>query len=301
VGRGFNGGWRKIMGPDARNMVYPDNNNRNWDASDLIYLPDAYYGDPAFTWLITVAPTSILFLHSARFPTDLRGDLLVGDIWGTISRFRMNTTRTGFVLPGGLADMVADNSSERNTLVWSDGWGVITDFKIGHDGYLYVCTYEGTSSTPAGIRRARPVNPPEIIQGRVKLSERNGLPLGVSLTIELYGEDIVQYLATTLDAYGRFSEQVSAPGTYTVKAKAGSYLSVSVPHVTIAPQGFAYREFLFTVNGDVNGDNVIDDADLLSVLFAFGSSESTADLNNDGVVDDADLLTVLFNFGSAGE
>jgi len=38
----------------------------------------------------------------------------------------------------------------------------------------------------------------------------------------------------------------------------------------------------------------------LGVLFAFGSSDSAADLNNDGVVDDADLLTVLFNFGSTG-
>jgi hypothetical protein len=54
------------------------------------------------------------------------------------------------------------------------------------------------------------------------------------------------------------------------------------------------------VNGDINGDDVIDDADLLGVLFAFGSSDSAADLNNDGVVDDADLLTVLFNFGSTG-
>jgi len=54
---------------------------------------------------------------------------------------------------------------------------------------------------------------------------------------------------------------------------------------------------VFTVNGDINGDDVIDDADLLSVLFAFGSSDAAADLNNDGVVDDADLLTVLFNFG----
>ncbi len=51
------------------------------------------------------------------------------------------------------------------------------------------------------------------------------------------------------------------------------------------------------MNGDINGDDVIDDADLLSVLFAFGSSDAAADLNNDGVVDDADLLTVLFNFG----
>ncbi len=51
--------------------------------------------------------------------------------------------------------------------------------------------------------------------------------------------------------------------------------------------------------GDVNGDGCVDDADLLAVLFAFGSTGGGAeDVNNDGVVDDADLLTVLFNFGS---
>lgn len=50
---------------------------------------------------------------------------------------------------------------------------------------------------------------------------------------------------------------------------------------------------------DVNGDGCVDDADLLRVLFAFGSTGSNLpeDLNRDGVVDDADLLEVLFNFG----
>jgi hypothetical protein len=53
--------------------------------------------------------------------------------------------------------------------------------------------------------------------------------------------------------------------------------------------------------GDVDLSGCIDDADLLAILFAFGSSGSSAgraDTNCDGVVDDADLLTVLFNFGS---
>jgi hypothetical protein len=50
--------------------------------------------------------------------------------------------------------------------------------------------------------------------------------------------------------------------------------------------------------GDVNGDGCIDDADLLQVLFAFGSTNSVnEDINSDSVVDDADLLIVLFNFG----
>jgi hypothetical protein len=34
------------------------------------------------------------------------------------------------------------------------------------------------------------------------------------------------------------------------------------------------------------------------VLFNFGDS-GAGDVNNDGIVDDADLLVVLFNFGSS--
>ncbi len=53
------------------------------------------------------------------------------------------------------------------------------------------------------------------------------------------------------------------------------------------------------VEGDVNGDGCVDDADLLQVLFNFGATgNNDADVNNDGVVDDADLLIVLFNFGT---
>ena len=57
--------------------------------------------------------------------------------------------------------------------------------------------------------------------------------------------------------------------------------------------------FYVPVEGDVDGNGCVDDADLLQVLFAFGASEcSPADVNGDGIVDDADLLTVLFNFGN---
>lgn len=54
-----------------------------------------------------------------------------------------------------------------------------------------------------------------------------------------------------------------------------------------------------TAGGDVDLNGCIDDADLLAVLFAFGSSGLflPEDVTCDGVVDDADLLTVLFAFG----
>ncbi|MCS6919395.1 MAG: hypothetical protein NZM28_06460, partial [Fimbriimonadales bacterium] len=56
----------------------------------------------------------------------------------------------------------------------------------------------------------------------------------------------------------------------------------------------------YAPSADLNGNGCVDDADLLTVLFAFGQSGANlaADLNGDGAVDDADLLTVLFDFGS---
>ncbi len=52
-------------------------------------------------------------------------------------------------------------------------------------------------------------------------------------------------------------------------------------------------------DGDANRDGVVNDADLLIVLFQFGQSGFglQGDVNNDGTVNDADLLIVLFNFG----
>lgn len=64
--------------------------------------------------------------------------------------------------------------------------------------------------------------------------------------------------------------------------------------------GGRYLDLLvLRVEGDINGDGCVDDADLLQVLFAFGQTgaELPEDINGDGVVDDADLLVVLFNFG----
>jgi len=57
------------------------------------------------------------------------------------------------------------------------------------------------------------------------------------------------------------------------------------------------QQVVCTPPGDVNRDGMIDDADLLQVLFDFGQETSCADVTMDGTVDDADLLVVLFNFG----
>ena len=84
-----------------------------------------------------------------------------------------------------------------------------------------------------------------------------------------------------------------------VQVKAQGALSQLFPE-TLLPGGDTLDPYLRSqlVLGDVNGDDCIDDADLLAVLFAFGGGDPNADLNGDGIVDDADLLLVLFNFGA---
>jgi hypothetical protein len=77
------------------------------------------------------------------------------------------------------------------------------------------------------------------------------------------------------------------------------WLGVRIPNVNVS--GTVNLGSITLPNGDANGDLVVDDADLLVVLFEFGGDNAAADLNQDGTVDDADLLIVLFNFGIQGE
>ena len=299
VRKGMNGGWRKIVGPDARDAAGSWNGNRSWDVADLVMLPNAYYADPIFSWLEPIAVTAPVFVRSARYDPNLRDQLIVGDHrYGNLYLFSVSDNRSDLILEGDLADRVADSETERNQFLWGWRWGTVTDMKIGPDGFLYVCSLR----IARGIFRIRPISPPEIVHGHARLEGWQGSMLGIPLTLELrQNDEPVQTITTTLDAFGRFSERVNTPGVYSVRAKAGSYLSIRLSSVSIAAQGYAYLPLAFTVNGDANGDNIIDDADLLIVLFEFGSASSNGDLNGDGVVDDADLLIVLFNFGRSGE
>ncbi len=101
--------------------------------------------------------------------------------------------------------------------------------------------------------------------------------------------------------------------TYCAQIGSGSYLiiaaSVSSDGRYLVGTGYnaqqgRSRGFLLDTwrTGDTNGDGCIDDADLLNVLFAFGSAGSGRTrhegINHDGIMDDADLLEVLFQFGN---
>jgi aldose sugar dehydrogenase len=139
VEAGFNSGWDVLMGPDSRD---PE------DANQLFQMPGggSTYRDPEFSWLSTIAPTGIVFPSGSVLGPGYDGAALVGDFnVGQIYRLPLNVGRDGLALTGGLADQVADDTTERDSLRVGADFGPITALTLGPDGALYVLTYfEGT-------------------------------------------------------------------------------------------------------------------------------------------------------------
>ncbi len=130
---GFNSGWHKLMGPMARSNV---------TESDLVMFEGAQYHDPVFSWFDSIGVTDIEFLDSDRLGERYENNIFVGDINnGNLYFFQVNEARDGFVLEGGLSDLVADTESERAAVTLGAGFKGITDIETGPDGNLYVLSY----------------------------------------------------------------------------------------------------------------------------------------------------------------
>ncbi|HEX7033082.1 MAG TPA: PQQ-dependent sugar dehydrogenase [Nitrososphaera sp.] len=137
---GFNSGWADIQGlasSDENDEVEVDEDLEDFDES-------GQYSDPEFVWQNPVGVTAIKFFNSTALGDEYENDLFVGDINdGTLYHFDLDESRSELVLEGLLADKVADNDSELDSVIFGTGFGSITDIEVGPDGYLYVLLYGG--------------------------------------------------------------------------------------------------------------------------------------------------------------
>ena len=68
--------------------------------------------------------------------------MLVADVNnGRIYQFKLNDNRDALSLNGSLIDKVANSDKELDNVIFAKGFGVITDLKVGYDGYLYVVVF----------------------------------------------------------------------------------------------------------------------------------------------------------------
>jgi hypothetical protein len=159
--------------------------------------------------------------------------------------------------------------------------------------------YQLQGGVPATFALQLGGNATPSLYGRITISGYTGSLEGKTATIKVkQGTQVFTYTAT-LGANGQYAVPIDQTGNIEVLAQVAPGLARKVSLSNVS--GPVQQNFLDLTNGDVNGDNVVDDADLLQVLFNFGGSDSASDVNGDSTVDDADLLIVLFNFGSVGD
>jgi aldose sugar dehydrogenase len=154
---GFNSGWNIIQGiwlADRADPFLPSSESEKADSKDTEDLVDfggeGKYSSPEFTWWQTLGPTALKFLSSGKLGESYKNDMFVGDVqFGNVYHFELNEDRTELALPGGpLSDKVADTDEEllrENgdvSLVFAHGFGIITDIQVGHDGLLYILSFD---------------------------------------------------------------------------------------------------------------------------------------------------------------
>ena len=138
---GFNSGWREVIGFSNETDEFNEENLETFGGKGT-------YRDPEFIWRDTIAPTSVLFIHTDNLGPKYKDNLFVGSVKnGTIFNFPLDETRAHLVLTGPLADKTADNNQETGSVTFGRNFGIITDLQIGPDGNLYVLSnykHDGT-------------------------------------------------------------------------------------------------------------------------------------------------------------
>ena len=150
-------------------------------------------------------------------------------------------------------------------------------------------TPTATQLTPTATATATPI-PPTTLSGQVLA--------GKPITVSLYGagNSLVTSINTNPD--GTFS--LTAPdGTYTVIATASGFLRAQGS--AILTSGNTAMPTVTLLGGDIDGNDVIDQFDVLTIGMNYDAASPTAaDLNNDGVINLLDLEILARNYRMTG-
>jgi hypothetical protein len=225
--------------------------------------------------------------------------------------------------PGGTAVLVGDVAADPFQIVIRDSSGEFHS-RILHSGPGALATINvGPVTTPqfsGQIARPEPGDegPPASYVGELSVSF---WPVG-AIPPWRGGNDrpAATFHNVALDSQGHFritdiAPSLLSPGVYDLRVRSRGTLARLAPSVTVPPAGAlgvaAPAMGSITLEGlwagDIDGNNVVDQADLLELQAGFGLLEgqpgfnADADFNGDGVVDVLDFSILARSFGRRGE
>ncbi len=167
-------------------------------------------------------------------------------------------------------------------------------------------TPTATQSTPVETSTPTPVESPGANRYRVdargfahthrphrRQPHRTG-PATKPVTVSLYAAET---LVATVTANPDGSFSLTAPaGTYTITASASGFL-MAEGSATITGGSTSTKPTLTLLAGDIDGNDVIDQFDALTIGMGYNTATpAAADLNNDGVINVLDLEQLAGNY-----
>ena len=279
------------LGGVTSDVYSSDNSGRSVGAS---YLPDGDY-------------------HACVYAGGTITDL--GTVWGTCSiAWGINSSGQivgegnegdcccwdGFLYAGGVMTDLNDLLDEDSWAYWIEVGTAIAD-----NG-----TIAATGYAPDGNEHALLLTPYASVSGKVTLQDFVGDPTQQSVCFELLSPGTTTVLETDwvyLNADETYQFSTGLVGKFDVEAQGQTWLSKRISNVTLGVGGVVTGLSFSLVNGDVNGDDVIDLADLVEIAAAWRSTPDSdnwdpcADLNGDGVVNLADWMIVAKNWRKSGD
>jgi hypothetical protein len=122
---------------------------------------------------------------------------------------------------------------------------------------------------------------------------------GKPVTVSLYDGTNTLVAAVSANSDGTFN--LTAPaGTYTIRATASGFLSAQ-GSVAISPASSTLVPTVTLLAGDIDGNNVIDQFDALTIGMSYNTNTpAAADLNNDNTINVLDLELLAQNYRATG-
>ncbi|HRF58416.1 MAG TPA: hypothetical protein PLH94_00720 [Fimbriimonadaceae bacterium] len=143
---------------------------------------------------------------------------------------------------------------------------------------------------------------PTPISGSVHLQDMIPDPSGkvAEVIVRQNGQDVL-VKHVVLGAGGSYSISANLEaGPAVVAVKASHWLRSTVAITVVSPGAAVPDADVSLVNGDTDGNNLVDSDDFDILVANFGSSGPTADLNEDGVVNSDDFDILVASFGTIG-
>jgi len=243
-------------------------------------------------------PTRVYFTSNNR---ELRAYTHTGALqWRHRGNYRASTPAVGadgiVYAVGNLGGAVYAVNPANGLVRWSTSIGTANWYAspaIGADGTVYVVNGDGRlyAFGPLG----------GFLWAGGDVDGWDGDYSGTTAVVQFYQDDELKYeMVAPVNPDGTVELHDTPVGVHDIKVRIHNSLFGRVPSVALeVDQPAAIQVRL--LNGDVNADNIVDDADLLYILMHYGQHTPDYDLNGDALIDDADLLIVLFNFGAIGE